>query len=493
MRGKPIVIEQFTGLFDQVFYGEADANVPQAAALDCMDVIGRFGGLKSRSGIAQSPVSCPVKMISAYGTKSGVVLMNSDNGNIYRDGSVLVVAAGNGARKWAEGQIAGVAYAFGIAEGLTPVKVTIGGWVGTNYVAATGTVPQGKDIAYTQARLFIGGDAAGANKSQLAWSASGDLTTWPAANVVQLDPGDGDTIQGVCALGPYVVVFKNRKTYLVYDLATGANRLVSGTIGCDSPDSYVVKGDTVYFYCATTGLCTMGTDGNVKVVSRNIDSMARRITTASSAAYQQRGPSVAAAADSIYICGTLNWASPIAGSQTRTLEFHIPTATWWTHSFQGLLVTRPDPSSSPALSIGGPSNGAFASISNYAEGVDSTGTNDLALGVNPQPWWGSGALNYGAPGFKKRLKVVDIEGNNPIGSVSMSARTDGLPAALASGRQLSFVGSGTIQSARLGAGFATSPTGARTVDRYLSMSVYSTARAQWWVKALTMNFTQRKN
>lgn len=494
MRGKPIVIDQFTGLVDQIAYGEADANVPQAAALDCCDVIGRFGGIKSRSGLQANALGCPVQGTGIYRSRSAAdYIVTSTDANVYNGAGVLIfAAAGSGAWKWAEGRsAAGVNYAYGVSAGNTPLKFT-SALVGTNWIATTGTVQPGIDIAYTQARFFIGGGANPADVNKLAWCASGDSQNWPAANSVTFDSGDGDVITGVCALGPYVVVFKGRKTYLVYDLATGANRLVSSTVGCDSAGSYVVKDDTVYFYCRAIGMCSMGTDGVVKVLSRNVDSLARAMSPIVSAIIYQFGPSVAMMGDSIYVCGSLNWASPIGGNTRRTLEYHIPTGTWWTHSFTGLLCTRVDYPMTMAV-LGPNSAGVNASIALYGEGVDSTGTNDLALGTYPQPWWASGALAYGAPGFKKRLKVVDIEGNCPIGTVSFAARTDGNPATLASGKQLAFVGSGLIQSARLGAGFATSPTGARTVDRYLSMSAYSTARAQWWIRAITANFTQRKN
>jgi hypothetical protein len=75
--------------------------------------------------------------------------------------------------------------------------------------------------------------------STLVFSDIGNPRAWPAANVVQFDPNDGDSITGLGTIGPYLLVFKRRKTWVVTDLDTGANRRLSGDTGCAAGRSIV--------------------------------------------------------------------------------------------------------------------------------------------------------------------------------------------------------------------------------------------------------------
>jgi hypothetical protein len=117
------------------------------------------------------------------------------------------------------------------------------GAAGAAWTASTGTLPIGKYLAAHGNRVWSVGmvTLAGVSdpKSAYAWSDIGDARSWPAANVNMLDPTDGGELTGIGRVGPYLLLFKRNKTWLVYDLDTGANRQLSASIGCISHRSIV--------------------------------------------------------------------------------------------------------------------------------------------------------------------------------------------------------------------------------------------------------------
>jgi hypothetical protein len=52
-------------------------------------------------------------------------------------------------------------------------------------------------------------------RSRLRWCAPGDISSWPADNYLDLDADDGDFITGLELLGDYLIVFKQRKIFVV--------------------------------------------------------------------------------------------------------------------------------------------------------------------------------------------------------------------------------------------------------------------------------------
>jgi hypothetical protein len=116
--------------------------------------------------------------------------------------------------------------------------VTAAGAIG-NWTAATGTFPAGaKYLAYVGNRVWAAGMAAYGSvadpASTLVFSNLGDPRDWPAANVVQFDPNDGEAITAIGEVGSGLLVFKRSKAWLVYDLDTGANRPLGVGVGCMS-------------------------------------------------------------------------------------------------------------------------------------------------------------------------------------------------------------------------------------------------------------------
>lgn len=125
------------------------------------------------------------------------------------------------------------------------------GAVAGTWTAASGTLPVGRYMVWHGTRVWIAGFTVYGGlldpKSGLAWSDLGDPRAWPAANVTMFDPNDGDEITGVGRIGSYLLVFKRRKTWLVYDLDTGANRQLSAGLGCVSHRTITETAAGTYF------------------------------------------------------------------------------------------------------------------------------------------------------------------------------------------------------------------------------------------------------
>lgn len=112
------------------------------------------------------------------------------------------------------------------------------------WTAAAGTFPAGaKYLAYAGRRVFAAGMASFAGVkdpgSTVVASNLGDPRDWPANMVVELDPGDGEAIAAVGTIGPYVLVAKPSKLWLIYDLDTLANRPLGKNVGCVAHRSMV--------------------------------------------------------------------------------------------------------------------------------------------------------------------------------------------------------------------------------------------------------------
>lgn len=136
------------------------------------------------------------------------------------------------------------------------------------------TTPKGGFLAISirDARLVCANCAINATpvSSRVHFSDAGAPETWTTTNFVDLNPGDGEVITGVCPLGDNVIVFKQTRAYVFYGASTSgtgtpvfnyrtvnlgdyitAGNLTSGRFSCD--------GEAIY-YVASRGLYRMTGD-----------------------------------------------------------------------------------------------------------------------------------------------------------------------------------------------------------------------------------------
>lgn len=258
-------------------------------------------------------------------------LLHNEAGKLISFPGYVVKATGHGSDQlaWAAGAKSG---------GQGPLYMTIpagatvlyydGAAVGT-WTASAGSLPAGaSQLLYASNRMWaiklLSGPAD--PNSAFAWSELGDPRNWPAANVVQLDPNDGDYFIGAGTLGPYIIVFKKRKAWVIYDLDTGANRpLGEGAGVVDGGRGSIVE--TPYglvFLDGVQGPCI--TDGTgVKAIGPGVrDAIVSDVVTgfadSCSAAFER---------DSYFLKPRF---------VDRLYEYHFPTKTWWRHTTEAKRI-----------------------------------------------------------------------------------------------------------------------------------------------------------
>jgi hypothetical protein len=200
-------------------------------------------------------------------------------------------------------------------------------WQGVGNIAAwtasTGTLPSsGGPLVYANNRLY--GTNGG---NMLKWSDADDPNSWTTTNFVELDRADGQLIVSIVPFGPYLLVGKQSKTFLVYDLDTGANRVLSNTIGTLSHDSAVSTPYGVIFL-GQDGQVHLADAASVKTISSGLGSvMARQLA-------QQRRNAVGYYHDDWYeLAFHLN--------TDRHFRYHIPSDSWWESSLHAVNGNAP--------------------------------------------------------------------------------------------------------------------------------------------------------
>lgn len=103
--------------------------------------------------------------------------------------------------------------------------------------------------------------------------------SWPANQYVELGgPGSSDFIVGGMPTPDGLMVFTNNSTYMIYDDATGANRLVDAERGCSGRKSLVQIEDTVFGICRDGIFATSG--GPLAIASDRISPIFEKGTPA---------------------------------------------------------------------------------------------------------------------------------------------------------------------------------------------------------------------
>lgn len=296
-------------------------------------------------------------------------------------------------------------------------------WTGSGNVAAwtlaAGAIPNPKYLAFHGNRVFMANLTASTGLygtlsdpgSAFCFSAIGDPRTFPAANIVLLDPGDGDQITGMAKVGPYLVVFKRRKMFLVYDPDTGANRRVSDSVGCVANRSIAESPYGTFFLTADRGVYR--TDGNsIALVSDNIAP-----TLAGIGAGQRANAAGIYFNDHYYLSvsvggvnndltcdldATVCWI----GARARTRSTRYILESWWLHTFAANQWAIMRYTNIPELF--GANSGAATVSRCFVPGV----TQDNV--TNYTSYWKGPWQTFGAPFLGKRIRQIHLDGTGPF-------------------------------------------------------------------------------
>lgn len=219
-------------------------------------------------------------------------------------------------------------------------------WTGAgaiaNWTALAGTLTAGDFMLYFKNRIIMFGLLVGTNGCGLKASKVGDPRAWDTtltgtaeAWLTDIEPTDGQKINAMGVVGNYLVVFKQYKTYIVYDLDTGANRPLNTSLGCNAKRT-VANSPYGLFFLASDGHVYV-TDGTK--IEKISDIIGQPMTTESlSATPGMLGDSFVD--DSTIVgmpCGFYYkdryYLSTGATSGTpTTFVYDIPSKTWWRHT-----------------------------------------------------------------------------------------------------------------------------------------------------------------
>lgn len=246
-RGTPIPIRDFHG---GVNTKVADSLVGLDECRNCSNVVStNRGSIKKRNGcptFAGTFTGAPAQIMSLVGVEvTGPVMVATASTKFYSIGTTGVTAditggatVTNNARwEMIEAPASGGQGPVWGMNGIDTPKYWTGAGNIADWTAASGSLPNGKYVIYFKNKVWVAGTSA--NPSRLFWSDVGDPRAWPAANVADFDPNDGDIITGLGTFGPYLLVFKRNKVFRVHDLNTGANTTLSISIGASSQRSIV--------------------------------------------------------------------------------------------------------------------------------------------------------------------------------------------------------------------------------------------------------------
>lgn len=295
---------------------------------------------------------------------------------------------------------------FGLNGVDTPVR-----WNGSDsevheWKATTGEVPKkAKYLTYFSERLWC------AEGARLWFSgitgSSPDPMNWGAENFVDLEPNDGQEITGIGIAGSFLVVFKPRKTYQIYDPVSAANRQISNQIGCIAPRSIVQTPVGLLFLSEDQGICK--TDG--QTITPFSDPIKPQITEVLST------PAAAALA-----AGTVDerrYYLSVSLNGTRndhTLEYDMVAGSWWLHDCASNQFALLDPGGTPVLYSADSLASARVSKAFVADTFTDNTANYTGKSyyVTPQYAWGfSGSIRYQRyidPHKVKRIREVRIDG-----------------------------------------------------------------------------------
>lgn len=192
-----------------------------------------------------------------------------------------------------------------------------------NWTATTGTLQNGKYMVQAGNRIWVAGVASTPMRvyfSDLIPANNGPVT-WPAQNVAVFDEQDGNPITGLGKVGPFILVAKQRKLYVITDMNTGDARRLSDNVGCVAHRSIVESPAGTFFLSEDRGVYL--TNGStLKPISDQIQPTLDGLTAKTTAA-------------GAYFKGHyyLSLDQSANGTNDLTLDYDTLLNSWWSHSF----------------------------------------------------------------------------------------------------------------------------------------------------------------
>lgn len=303
---------------------------------------------------------------------------------------------------WAQAEVNGAqGPLFGLNGVDTPQRWNGEAGSTSDWTATMGTVPkEAKYLTYFSSRLWC------AQGSRLFYSgitgSTPDPTNWDAENFVDLEPNDGQSITGIGVVSSQLIVFKSRKTYVIYDPVTAANRLISNNIGCVAHRSIVQTPAGLFFLSEDQGVCKTDAKGCAPFsdqIKPIMDDVAATSSTQAQAAGTLLGRRYKL---SVSTGGTRN---------DRTLEYDLITGSWWIHDCASNQYALLDPGGTDILYSADSLASARISKAFVANVFQDNGSNykGKSFYVTPHYAWSQNGRSID-PHRVKRVREVRVDG-----------------------------------------------------------------------------------
>jgi hypothetical protein len=276
-------------------------------------------------------------------------------------------------------------------------------WTSYNYAGTPFAVHPAKEctlLLYHLDKMWAAGDpdnpgriyATGPN----ATTDLPDPCNWDSDYIDDVEPFDGEIITALGKVGPYLLVFKNRKTYVLTDPTSGAYRPISSSVGCVAPRSVVETTQGTFFLSEDLGVCV--TDGStIRTVSDKIEPLLQGVANS-----QPLNITKAAACyfeDSYYL--SIPYES---STNSITLEYNLSTGSWWKHTLTSNQYALLDPQGTPKL---------YAAHAQSRQ-IDRLFVPDVYYDGDPTDpvscYWKGPYWAWGQPHLNKRINQMRIDG-----------------------------------------------------------------------------------
>lgn len=197
----------------------------------------------------------------------------------------------------------------------------------SNWAVSSGgvAVPNGKYCIAANNQVFVAGTAS--NPSTVYWSAIGDPTNFDPASLTgagsaMFDGRDGQPITALGRVGPYVLVAKPRKLWVIADTASPTIRQLSDSIGCVAHRSLAQGPDGTFFLSEDRGVYL--TNGSTL---RPISDLIQPTVDGGASLFPQ--------AVGVYFAGHYFLSLGLLGSGANdtTLDYDTTMDSWWKHTF----------------------------------------------------------------------------------------------------------------------------------------------------------------
>lgn len=223
--------------------------------IDCLNFeLDVDGSLVSRPAIQVAFQGATNQRLLIFGSVvfSGVLYLFAT-----RDGKTFV--SSNAGSSWTELNPGGISrevktmevYNNTVWMPATPLSVGGGiSWTVGGGAVAQAAMPRAEKCVVHKNRLYLcPGTTATTNSSRLYFSQSADFTLWPGANFIDVQPGDGDTLNNLVVYQDNLLLFKGESTHvLAYDLdpVDAILREINPVVGSDGSFGVVQYENTVY-------------------------------------------------------------------------------------------------------------------------------------------------------------------------------------------------------------------------------------------------------